>query len=176
MPLTLALADITVLHVDAIVNAANSRLSPGGGVSGAIHRAAGPELARACADLVREHGDVATGDAAITPGFALPARYVIHAVGPVWHGGADGEETALVSAYRRCMSLAEQHELTSIAFPSISTGIYGYPVARAAPVALQTVNDALSRAAHVTDAMFALFDDATLRAYEAALESLAGLG
>lgn len=175
MPLTLALTDITLLHVDAIVNAANPQLSPGGGVSGAIHHAAGPDLALACAAYVREHGPVPTGGAAITPGFELPARFVIHAVGPIWRGGDGGEESALVSAYRACVALAEENDLASIAFPSISTGIYGYPLALAAPVAVRAVADSLASVTHVTDAMFALFDDPTLRAYQAALASIAGL-
>lgn len=175
MPITLALADITLLGVDAIVNAANPQLSPGGGVSGAIHRAAGPELAVACAEYVHAHGPLPTGDAAITPGFALPARFVIHTVGPIWHGGDRGEPAALASAYRSSIELADKNALVSMAFPSISTGIYGFPIGQAAPIALRTVQDALSEAGMVRDVMFALFDDATLRAYESALEELAGL-
>lgn len=173
MPLTLALTDITLLHVDAIVNAANPQLTPGGGVSGAIHRAAGPELAVACAEYVAEHGAVPTGAAAITPAFALPARFVIHTVGPIWHGGENGEPEALASAYHTSIQLADKNGLVSLAFPSISTGIYGYPLALAAPVALETVTTALGETRTVTDVMLALFDDPTLRAYEAALESLA---
>jgi O-acetyl-ADP-ribose deacetylase (regulator of RNase III) len=118
------LVDITTLDVDAIVNAANDALAPGGGVCGAIHRAAGPELARACAPLA----PCPTGDARITPGFRLPCRYVIHAVGPVWHGGKKGEADLLASAYRNAMTLAAARSLTSIAFPAISTGIFGYPL------------------------------------------------
>lgn len=175
MALTLALTDITILHVDAIVNAANSRLEPGGGVSGAIHLAAGPGLAEACAQYVGEHGPVPTGHAAITPGFGLPARFVIHAVGPVWHGGGEGEPDALASAYRTSIALADAGGLRSIAFPSISTGIYGYPLSLAAPVAIDAVLEAVSSAHSVEETMFALFDDATLRAYELALEQASGV-
>lgn len=169
MVLTLQLADITTLRVDAIVNAANPQLSPGGGVSGAIHGAAGPELARACAAYVLEHGPLATGAAAITPGFRLPARFVIHAVGPVWHGGGSNEDDKLVSAYRAALELAEHNALRSVAFPSISTGIYGFPVERAAPLALRVVRDVLRCAEHVQDVTFALFGADTLRAYGSAL-------
>src|SRR5262245_35638890 len=135
MPLVARLVDITTLEVDAIVNAANSTLAPGGGVCGAIHRAAGPELARACASLA----PCPTGDARITPGFNLPARYVIHAVGPVWHGGHAGEQELLASAYRRSLALAESNALRSVAFPAISTGIFGYPLESATRVAVDTV-------------------------------------
>src|SRR5262245_46191631 len=122
--LSALLADITTLDVDAIVNAANTSLAPGGGVCGAIHRAAGPELAQACAQV----GGCPTGDARITLGFRLKARFVIHAVGPVWHGGNAGEPVLLASAYRASITLAKQHGLRSIAFPAISTGIFGYPL------------------------------------------------
>lgn len=127
--------DITALDVDAIVNAANAALLPGGGVCGAIHRAAGPELARACAAL----GGCPTGDARITPGFRLRARHVIHAVGPVWAGGGAGEAALLAACYRRSLELAAGHGLAGVAFPAISTGIYGFPPERAAPVAVGTV-------------------------------------
>lgn len=136
---------------------------------GAIHAAAGPELARACAAWVAEHGPVAPGGAAITPGFALPARYVIHAVGPVWQGGSSGEADTLASAYHASIDLAEQAGLASIAFPSISTGIFGYPVELAAPVAVAAVRDALAQASSVRTATFVLFDRATFAAYERAL-------
>jgi O-acetyl-ADP-ribose deacetylase (regulator of RNase III) len=165
--LTFIRGDITTIATDAIVNAANSGLLPGGGVCGAIHAAAGPDLARACAAYVREHGRVATGHAAITPGYRLPARYVIHAVGPVWSGGDAGEERLLASAYAESIALAEAHELGSIAFPSISTGIYGYPVERAAPVAVAAVRDSLARASHVRSVTFVLFDERTFQVFSA---------
>ncbi len=127
-------ADITTLGVDAIVNAANTRLAGGGGVDGAIHRAAGPELLEAC----RAIGGCPTGDARLTPGFRLPARYVIHAVGPVWQGGGSGEADLLAAAYRNSMRLAATEGLKSIAFAAISTGIYGFPAEDAAAIAVAT--------------------------------------
>lgn len=126
--------DITALEVDAIVNAANEALAPGGGVCGAIHRAAGPELAKAC----RAAAPCPSGKARITPGFDLKARHVIHAVGPVWHGGEAGEDVLLAGAYRSSLDLAAQHGLRSIAFPAISTGVYGFPLARATRIAVET--------------------------------------
>lgn len=160
--------DITRVDADAIVNAANSHLLRGGGVCGAIHAAAGPQLAQACAGWVREHGTVPVGSAAITPGFALPARWVIHAVGPMWSGGSAGEAELLASAYRSSIELAEKHALQTVAFPSISTGIFGYPVQLAAPIALSAVEEALAGASHVRDVTFELFDDRTMAAYRQA--------
>jgi O-acetyl-ADP-ribose deacetylase (regulator of RNase III) len=161
--------DITTVAVDAIVNAANGQLAPGGGVSGAIHSAGGPSIAAEGQAWVREHGPVATGDAAVTGAGRLPARHVIHAVGPIWHGGGSGEAEALASAYRRAIELADALGSETIAFPSISTGIFGYPLEQAAPVALRAVRDALARAAHVREVRFVLYDAATYAAYQAAL-------
>ena len=164
MRVSARLADITTLDVDAIVNAANTRLMPGGGVCGAIHRAAGPDLAAACARL----GECPTGDARITPGFNLPARFVIHAVGPVWQGGSAGEAGQLASAYRASMLLATHHNLRSIAFPAISTGIYGYPLQAATAVAVATVTVAMTRPGSVEEVVFACFGPDALEAYRGA--------
>jgi O-acetyl-ADP-ribose deacetylase (regulator of RNase III) len=159
--LTAIVVDITTLHVDAIVNAANEQLAPGGGVCGAIHHAAGPELARACARA----GSCRTGEARITPGFKLPAKYVIHAVGPLWHGGGAGEAALLASAYRASLALARDHGLASIAFPAISTGIYGYPLRDATRVAVATIRDELTRPGTIERVIFACFRREVLDAY-----------
>lgn len=158
-------ADITTLSVDAIVNAANSSLLGGGGVDGAIHRAAGPELMRECRSL----GGCRTGDAKLTRGYGLPARFVIHAVGPVWRGGDQGEPDLLASCYRRSLELAAERGLRSIAFPSISTGIYGYPIAPAAGIAIGTVRRALAEQALPEEVTFCCFSADDLRVYERAL-------
>jgi O-acetyl-ADP-ribose deacetylase (regulator of RNase III) len=154
--------DITTESVDVIVNAANTALVAGGGVCGAIFRAAGPGLAAACAEL----GGCATGDAKATPGFSLPARWIIHAVGPVWAGGDRGEPERLASAYRRSLEVAEGLGAASVAFPAISTGIFGYPLEAATDVALGAVRDAGSRVALVR---FVCFDEPTRAAYAARL-------
>ena len=133
------LADITTLHVDAVVNAANSSLLGGGGVDGAIHRASGPQLLQAC----RELGGCPTGDAKATPAFRLHAKWIFHAVGPVWNGGRRNEDALLASCYQRCMQLAQEHACASIAFPAISTGIYRFPPQRAAEIAVRTVRETL---------------------------------
>ena len=147
--------DITRLEVDAIVNAANEQLSAGAGVCGAIHHAAGPELAAECRGL----GGCATGQAQITGGYNLPARHVIHAVGPVWRGGDHGEDRQLASCYRNSIRVAEDHELESIAFPAISCGIYGYPVEAAAAIALEATLLALGDCRHLNSVIFACFGD-----------------
>jgi O-acetyl-ADP-ribose deacetylase (regulator of RNase III) len=148
-------ADITRLEVDAIVNAANDRLADGGGVCGAIHRAAGPGLLAECRTL----GGCETGDAKITAGYDLPARHVIHAVGPVWQGGEHGEAALLASCYRKSIRLAEQHGLKSIAFPAISCGIFGYPLERAAAVAIESTLEALHPCESVETVVFACFSE-----------------
>ena len=165
--LSVVVADITTLAVDAIVNAANTSLLGGGGVDGAIHRAAGPELLEECRTL----GGCATGDAKITRGFRLPARFVIHAVGPVWHGGGHSEDDLLASCYRRSLEIAAQHELRSIAFPAISTGVYGFPAERAAGIAVRTVHDNLS-VGNFEQVIFCCFSPASARLHAEALQNL----
>ena len=155
--------DITTLDLDAIVNAANRHLAPGAGVCGAIHRAAGPELARACAQIP---GGCLTGEAKLTPGFKLKARHVIHTVGPVWQGGEKGEDGQLACCYRNSLALAAENGIRSIAFPAISTGVYGYPLDEAAPVALETVRRAKTR---VEEVRFVLFDQVAYDAFTASL-------
>lgn len=153
--ITVARGDITNLDVDAIVNAANTSLLGGGGVDGAIHRAAGPELLAACRLL---HG-CQTGSAKITPGFRLPARFVIHAVGPVWHGGSHGEDGLLASCYETALELAEQNAVTSIAFPAISCGVYRFPVDRAAHVAVAAVRRVMPRCPSIKTVLLVAFDE-----------------
>ena len=161
MKLEVVRGDITRLAVDAIVNAANTSLLGGGGVDGAIHRAAGPELLRACAAL----GGCATGSAKATPGFRLPAAWVLHAVGPVWRGGSRGEADLLAGCYRVCLGLAQEHGVRSIAFPAISTGVYGFPRESAAEIAVRTVqNDGPASA--VERVVFCCFDPETEGIYQ----------
>ncbi len=154
--------DITKLAVDAIVNAANKTLLGGGGVDGAIHRAAGPELLEECRAL----NGCPTGEAKITGGYDLPARHVIHTVGPVWHGGAKGEPELLASCYRNSFALAHDNGLHSIAFPAISCGVYGYPLDKACAIALNETKAALERYPEITRVVFALFGDDALAVYQ----------
>ncbi len=165
MNLEIAIGDITLLSVDAIVNAANTSLLGGGGVDGAIHRAAGPELLAACRHL---HG-CRTGDAKATPGFRLPAAWVFHAVGPVWQGGSHDEDALLASCYTRCLQLAAERQIASIAFPAISTGIYGFPLERAARIAISTVR--AHAAPPLERVIFSCFNSSAAAIYERLLAS-----
>ena len=167
--LSIERGDITRLDVDAIVNAANSQLLPGGGVCGAIHRAAGPALARAC-DAI---GPCPTGSAVLTPGFNLKARHVIHAVGPVWQGGKEGEDAALAGCYRASLSLCRDRKLGSIAFPAISTGIYGFPPKQATKIAVATVAEWLKDQEWPRRVIFVCFDAAMETIYRMVLNNLA---
>jgi O-acetyl-ADP-ribose deacetylase (regulator of RNase III) len=164
-------ADITTLPLDAIVNAANETLLGGGGVDGAIHRAAGPELLAACRALPEVAPGVRcpTGEARITPGFRLPARHVIHTVGPVWRGGSRGEPTLLASCYRESLALAERNGIESIAFPAISCGVYGYPIDQAVAIALREVRDWLAKGREPRRVAFCCFGAELASAYRHAL-------
>ena len=167
----LVLGDITREETDAIVNAANFSLLGGGGVDGAIHRAGGPRILSECREIRARQGGCPAGEAVITTGGRLPARYVIHTVGPVWRGGDRGEPGLLASCYGNSLRLAALHCLRTIAFPSISTGVYGYPVEKAAPVALGAVAAFLEKETGAPERVrFVLFDEGTFEAYRAALE------
>ncbi|WP_027481127.1 macro domain-containing protein [Deinococcus pimensis] len=173
MPVTLVRGSIVEERADAVVTAANAQLAGGGGVDGVVHRAAGPRLLA----YIRTLGGCPTGSAVISPAFDLEARgvrHVIHAVGPIWRGGNSGEADLLASAYRRSVELAVEAGCASVAFPAISTGVYGYPVERAAPVALRTVREALDAAGSTLEARFVLIDSGTFRVFANALDDLDG--
>ena len=171
--LELIRGDITKAQVDALVNAANSELIGGGGVDGAIRRAGGDEIEQACAEIRKREGGCPTGKAVITPGGNLYARYVIHTAGPVWEGGNAGEAELLASCYQESLQLAMENDIQSIAFPSISTGIYGYPTEKAAVVALSAVKEFVNRYPSAPAAIqFVLFDEATYTCYEDALSAV----
>lgn len=172
--LAIVQGDITKQATDAIVNAANSGLMGGGGVDGAIHRAGGPAILEECRQIVAKQGRLPTGKAVITSGGNLPAKHVIHTVGPIWQGGNKGEAGLLASAYKESLKLAAAHNLTSISFPSISTGAYGYPLAEAARVATDSVASFLKeQVTPVKEAVFVLFDPRTYEAYASALREAA---
>jgi len=162
--------DITKMNVDAIVNAANSSLMGGGGVDGAIHRSGGPAILEACKKIVAKQGSCKTGEAVITTGGLLPAKFVIHTVGPVWSSGKNNEPVKLASCYQNSLRLAVENQLTTIAFPNISTGIYGYPKLEAAHVAVNTVKNFLQKNSSIVKVFFVCFDEENLRIYQSILD------
>lgn len=159
------MGDITKESVDAIVNAANNSLMGGGGVDGAIHRAGGEQILKECREIIKRIGRLNTGEAVITTGGNLKAKYVIHTVGPIWHGGNNGEEELLAKAYRNCLKLAYQKGIKTIAFPSISTGVYGFPKEPAARIAYNTVKECLKEYDTIDEVRFVCFDDYTYKLY-----------
>jgi O-acetyl-ADP-ribose deacetylase (regulator of RNase III) len=170
--ITLIQGDITQQSCDAIVNAANSSLMGGGGVDGAIHRAGGPAILEQCKDIVARQGRCPTGEAVITTGGNLKAKYVIHTVGPIWRDGNHGEDELLVNAYCNSLQRAVENEIQTIAFPSISTGAYRFPIERAARIALQTVYDFLQKNDQIEEVRFVLFSQADLQVYQAAYKQI----
>jgi O-acetyl-ADP-ribose deacetylase (regulator of RNase III) len=172
--LSIIQGDITRQATDAIVNAANSGLMGGGGVDGAIHRAGGPAILEECRKIVARQGRLPAGQAVITTAGNMKAAHVIHTVGPIWQGGSQGETELLVSAYRESLKLAAANNLSSISFPSISTGAYGYPVDKASWIALKTVVAFLSKATSIIEVVFVLFDSRTFEAYAIALRDIMG--
>ncbi len=170
--LSITRGDITQQATDAIVNAANSTLMGGGGVDGAIHQAGGPDILAECKQIVSRQGRLPTGRAVITTAGHMKARHVIHTVGPIWHGGRQGEAGLLASAYRESLKLAAENNLTGIAFPSISTGAYGYPVDEASRIALKTVVSFLRETTSIKEVVFVLFDPRTFDAYALALQEI----
>jgi len=170
--LSIIKGDITRQATDAIVNAANSSLMGGGGVDGAIHRAGGPAILEACKQIVSRQGRLPTGQAVITTAGNIKARYVVHTVGPIWHGGSQKEAELLASAYRESLNLAAENNLTGISFPSISTGAYGYPIDEASRIAIKTVASFLSETTSIKEVVFVLFDSRTFEAYASALQKI----
>ena len=166
--ITIIQEDITALGVDAIVNASNNQLSDGAGVNGAIHRAAGPELLVECLTL----NGCATGEAKITKGYQLPAKHVIHTVGPVWHGGGENEAKLLADCYRNCLKIAAANDIRSIAFPAISCGIFGYPVQEGCNIAMQVVGEESAKYEQLRKVIFCAFDENIYQAYVTAMQSL----
>lgn len=162
-------ADITKMNTDAIVNAANSSLMGGGGVDGAIHRAGGPVILEECMQIIAKQGRCETGEAVITSGGRLSARYVIHTVGPIWHGGSRSEPEKLANCYRNSLLLASSHDVRSIAFPNISTGVYGYPKEKAAAVAIGSVTEFLESDRKIDIVYFVCFDDENYQMYQSLL-------
>jgi len=170
--LSIIKGDITRQATDAIVNAANSSLMGGGGVDGAIHRAGGPAILEACKQTVSRQGRLPTGQAVITTAGNMKAKYVVHTVGPIWHGGSQKESELLASAYRESLKLAAENNLTGISFPSISTGVYSYPVDEVSRLALKTVASFLSETTPIKEVVFVLFDSRTFEAYASALQKM----